>query len=314
MILPLILCDKHILTAELSDHNIRLDRLIIKKLPSLSRTSVQKTIEQGNVCINNTVETRPGKLVLAGDTITIMPSTPPARPFLQQKDVDTFFREAHVSTHEHFFVLNKPAGLVCHPPSPTSKEAALSDYVTTYDPSIKLVGEPLRPGIVHRLDTLTSGLILIARTPHGYTQLKELFSNRLIKKTYYALVVGSPPNRAVLTDPLVRDPLDPRRMICSLSAGAPAETHIETIERTENHALIKAMPRTGRTHQIRVHCAYHGYPIKGDSLYGKEDPLLKRQALHAAQLSFVFEGQNYSYTAPLPEELALQWNSCKLKR
>ena len=317
MILPVIISDKsdkQELVVPSDHHPCRLDRFLTAAIPSKSRTFWQERIEQGVVFLNGATVTKAGRNVFPGDRITVLPLVEePERHRPTPQETREFLANWLIATHEHFWVVNKPAGLTVHAPAPHFPESTLADYFCCLEPSLYTVGEPHRPGIVHRLDKETSGVMLVARTPHGYEQLKKLFGERLVKKTYCAFVHGHPEKMMTFTDPIIRDPFDRRRMVCSLSAGAPAQTTIEVVSYFETCSFIRAYPATGRTHQIRVHCATHGFPVVGDILYGTPDPVLKRHALHATQISFVFDGQPYTFEAELPEELALYGKSCKLK-
>lgn len=216
--------------------------------------------------------------------------------------------------HEHFLVVQKPAGLIVHPPHPDSKELSLVDWIVYHYEHIARVGHIDRPGIVHRLDRNTSGIMVIARTNYGRTQLCSLFKERKIHKTYHALVHGHPPKEGTIELAIGRDPHQ-RKIMKAFNDGALPDaensvmrrddstiryalTHYKVVKYFATHSFVEFKPVTGRTHQIRVHSLAMGHPLVGDHLYGKLSPLIiGRHALHAASLSFVFDGTEYNFIA-----------------
>ncbi|MBN2267591.1 MAG: RluA family pseudouridine synthase [Candidatus Babeliaceae bacterium] len=279
----------------------RLDQFLVDVLVVESRSSLQKHILRGRVKLNEHVVTKGGTLVHTGDQVLLVIETRFDRP-VDAKMSQDFFEKNLVFEGKHFLVIDKPAGLLVHPTSEDSVELALTDMLRIVFPETKDVGEFSRPGIVHRLDKLTSGLLLIARTKHGYDELRKLFEGRGVKKTYLALVVGDPPDAETISYNITRDPFHPTRMVCSEIVGSHAQTDLETIRRFDGYALIRAFPRTGRTHQIRLHCAQAGFPILGDSIYGNPLPGAQRFGLHAARLQFVFDGDEYQFESPIPDD------------
>lgn len=292
-----------------TDTNLRLDQFIALHLPGCTRTYAQTLIESGAVHLNNYPSTKSNKTIRNGDIITVFL----AEKAIRKPEIDkfeTFFTKNVLFEHEHFLIINKPAGITVHAPSAQSEETCIADLAVAYCPAIKSVGEQDRPGIVHRLDKLTSGLLIVAKTAHGYNSFRELFASRTIKKKYLAIVWGNPPKTGTINCPIIRDPLDPRRMACADNTGRPASTSYEVIHYYRDCALIAAYPLTGRTHQIRVHMAHAGYPVIGDPIYGNKRQELDRYALHAAQLNFTFMGQDFVFEAPLPEELVEFLKKC----
>ena len=292
-----------------TDAGLRLDQFLAVHLPDCTRTKAQALIASGAVLINNHPSTKSNKTVRSGDIITVFITEKSSR----RPEIDKypqFFATSLLFEHEHFLVINKPAGITVHAPSASSQEATVSDLAVAYNSAIALVGETTRPGIVHRLDKLTSGLLLIAKTTVGYDSLRELFANRSITKTYLAIVAGKPPREGVVACPIIRDPFDPRRMACADSTGRSARTTYRVLTYYQDCALIQAHPFTGRTHQIRVHMAHEGFYVLGDPIYGKKHKHLDRYALHAASLSFTFMGQDFVFEAPLPTELVEFLKTC----
>lgn len=295
-----------------ADAKMRLDQFLVAILPDCTRSQAQALIVSGNVLINNKLITKSNRMVQAGDTIEVSIPESSAR-MVDTTAFENFFPEHLISEKEHFLVINKPAGLTTHAPSQKSKNPALSDLVIEKYPEIQTVGEPDRPGIVHRLDKQTSGIILVARTSFGYETLRKLFAERKITKKYLALVAGHPKPEGSVTAPIIRDPFDPRRMACAQNTGREAHTDYRVIQQYPEFALIEAFPKTGRTHQIRVHMAHSGHPVLGDPIYGKKWGCyggLARYALHAAEIDFVFDGEQMHFECALPEELVRFIKSC----
>jgi len=202
-------------------------------------------------------------------------------------------------------VINKPAGMVVHP-APGHPRGTLANALLAHVPGIS-VGGSQRPGIVHRLDKDTSGLIVAAKTDRGRTALVTQWEDRSVEKTYLALVTGSVADEEATIDaPIGRDPKNRQRMAV-LRSGRPAVTHFRVLERFPNATLLELTIETGRTHQIRVHLAFIGHPIVGDQLYGKvrpKDPRIDRQFLHASALAFQLpDGAALRLEAPLPDDL-----------
>jgi 23S rRNA pseudouridine1911/1915/1917 synthase len=227
---------------------------------------------------------------------------PPAAPDEIAPDfipLEIVFEDADV------IVVNKPAGLVVHP-GPGHPRGTLANALVAHDPSIA-VGGTQRPGIVHRLDKDTSGLIVAAKTDRGRSSLLAQWAGNAVKKTYLALANESIDEReATINAPIGRDPRHRQRMAV-VRSGRRAVTHVRVLERFDRATLLEVDLETGRTHQIRVHLAFIGNPIIGDRIYGRpsEDTVvLERQFLHARQLAFHLpDGTPVQFTAPLPTDL-----------
>lgn len=283
----------------------RLDRYIVQHAPAgtVSRTRVQEYIDAGCIWVNGTVALKPSMMVRAGDVILIKPPQQTMAELVDEALLEACPVEV-IAEHEHFIVLAKPAGLVVHKPSAATAGVSLVDWLVRRYPEIASVGSADRPGIVHRLDKDTSGLLLVARTPYGLETLQAMFGSRLIKKTYFALVTGHPQESGVIDYCITRNSVIPTQMTHKIGTGRPAITHFRVMKYYQQHALLEVKPLTGRTHQIRVHCAAIGHPIVGDAVYGTQSKHIQRQALHAAQLEFVFDGQNYLFLKNVPEDFA----------
>ena len=201
----------------------------------------------------------------------------------------------------NIFLIGKSAGLVVYAPHRDYKNISLVDWLKYYYKDIEGVGNAERPGIVHRLDKDTSGIMVIARTNYAHVQLSMLFKERALAKIYQALVEGVPPQEGVIDLRVSRHPLQPQKMTHKMG-GREAITQYKVLEQFKKHALLELRPLTGRTHQIRVHCAGMGHPVLGDIMYGKRSPLIERQALHAYALAFEFDGISYNFFQDPPTD------------
>jgi 23S rRNA pseudouridine1911/1915/1917 synthase len=211
-----------------------------------------------------------------------------------------------IETQRDFIAVEKSAGLIVHPgPHPTGSPT-LVDWVLRHFPEVASVGDApdVRPGIVHRLDRATSGVMLIARTQHGFDELKKLFQNREIKKEYRAIVHGTVhPASGVIDRAIGIKPRTTKRSVFSTQMQKDAVTRYEVVEQLGKVAHVAAFPETGRTHQIRVHFASLGHPVLGDAIYApkRKDPAASRLMLHAHKITFTFDGVEREYGAPIPE-------------
>ena len=210
---------------------------------------------------------------------------------------------------KNIVVLDKPAGLLTHPTDKKEKDA-LTDKLIEYYPEIKNVGASPRPGIVHRLDKDTSGLIIAAKNNKAYNYLKEQFKKRLVKKEYLALVAGKLKEKTgIITKPITRSKREPSKRTVGLwGKWKKAITRYEVIKEFKNYSLLKVMLETGRMHQIRVHLASIGHPVAGDKIYKFKRQTapkgLKRQFLHASFLNFKLpDGKKMTFYSKLPQDL-----------
>jgi 23S rRNA pseudouridine1911/1915/1917 synthase len=209
-----------------------------------------------------------------------------------------------VFENNDLLVVNKPAGMVVHPAA-GHISGTLVNAVLGHDPELEGVGDEQRPGIVHRLDKDTSGLIIVARNRTAHNRLAAQFKSRDVSKAYLALVKGHiSPEKGVIDAPIGRDPKKRQRMAVT-GAGRPARTEYSVIRQIGGYTLLEARPKTGRTHQIRVHLASIGHPIVGDATYGAKSPLVERQFLHAYRLGFKLpsDGRYIELESPLPLDL-----------
>src|SRR5215218_2419991 len=282
------------------DLGTRLDRYVADQLPDLSRATVQGLIESGRVRVDGQ-QRKPKFRMTPGEAVSVEIPAPRIDEILPDLiPLAVVYEDADV------IVVDKPAGMVVHP-APGHQRGTLANALLAHVPGIS-VGGSQRPGIVHRLDKDTSGLIVAAKTDRGRTALVSQWEDRSVAKTYLALVAGSVADEEATIDaPIGRDPKNRQRMAV-LRSGRPAVTRFHVVERFPNVTLLEVSIETGRTHQIRVHLAFIGHPVVGDPLYGKPRPKglrLDRQLLHASALAFQLPGgAPLRLEASLPDDLA----------
>lgn len=281
----------------------RLDKFLVGQLQEFSRARIQGLITDGYVEVNDRPAKKAGQTLESGFTVTIrVPPPVPTNLIAENIPLDIVFE------NEDLIVVNKPAGMVVHPAVGHSS-GTLVNAVLGYEPDIEGIGGEERPGVVHRLDKQTSGLILLAKNERAHRWLQDQFRLRRVEKTYLALVDGKPPTPAGRVEAHIgRDPSHRKRMaIVSESRGREAISEYKTLESFQDHTLLAFHPLTGRTHQIRLHCAFLGCPIVGDEVYGRKkfSVEINRHFLHAFRLKIVLPGEKQPrlFEAPLPQEL-----------
>jgi 23S rRNA pseudouridine1911/1915/1917 synthase len=301
----------------------RLDTLIASAFPEISRTIAARLIREGAIRINDSVK-KPGFRVNAADFVSGL--IPDAQPFAlvpQPLEVDILFE------NNACLVINKQPGLVVHP-SPGHETGTLANGLIYLRPEINGVGGvPRRPGIVHRLDKDTSGVMVIAKTEEAFRHLAHQFKERTIDKAYLGFVYGDMKESGQIHLPIGRHATDRKKMSATdFSKSRDAETYWNLIAQFDKTALVKFTIRTGRTHQIRVHCAAIGHPLVGDSVYGFKKPHkflqnapriweivkhVSRQMLHSWRLSFTLPdtGTWIEIEAPIPEDMRILHDSLK---
>jgi 23S rRNA pseudouridine1911/1915/1917 synthase len=280
----------------------RLDRYLAGRLSDHSRTAIQRWIEEGLVLVNEQ-PTRASRRLVPGDRLTVfVPEPQPATVAAEPIPLVIVYED------NDLLVVDKPAGMVVHPAAGHAG-GTLVNAVLHHCPDLAGVGGVQRPGIVHRLDKETSGLILVAKNDRAHAYLQAQFKARQVEKTYLALVSGHlHPPRGRIEAPIGRDPRHRRRMaVVSPGQGRAAITDYEVRDYYANTTLVAVYPRTGRTHQIRVHLAALGHPVVGDRVYGPaRDPWrLGRHFLHAHRLRLRRPGDGawLDLVSPLPAEL-----------
>lgn len=281
----------------------RLDKFLVSCLPDYSRSRLQALIKGGMVAIDGHPTSKTGYILDREALVEIyIPSPEPSELIPESIPLDIVFE------NQDFLAVNKPSGMVVHP-SAGHTSGTLVHAVLAHSPDIQGVGGEMRPGIVHRLDKDTSGLILVAKNDSAHQWLQNQFRNHLVKKTYLALVDGIPPTRQGRIEAAIgRDPAHRKKMaVVPPGKGRPAASEYRTLEAFINHTFLEVHPITGRTHQIRLHLAYLNCPIVGDTVYGRKKPTLPltRHFLHAARLSFQLQGEKSprEFEAPLPHDL-----------
>lgn len=281
----------------------RLDKFLVGLLQEFSRSRIQGLIADGFVDVDGRAAKKSGQPLENGNTVTVR--IPPAAPTdLVAEDIPLDI----VFENDDLLVVDKPAGMVVHPGAGHST-GTLVNAVLGYDPDLEGIGGEERPGVVHRLDKETSGLILIAKNERAHRWLQEQFRLRKVDKTYLALVDGKPPTPSGRVEAHIgRDPKNRKRMaVLNERRGREAISEYKTLEEFEKHSLLEFHPHTGRTHQIRLHCAFLKCPIVGDKVYGRKNPTIEigRHFLHAQRLSILLPGEKEprNFEAPLPAEL-----------
>ena len=281
----------------------RLDKYLVELLQEFSRSRIQALIAEGFVDVNGHAAKKSGQTLESGSHVTVR-IPPPAPTDLIAEDIPLDI----VFENNDLIVVNKPAGMVVHPAAGHSS-GTLVNAMLGYEPDIEGIGGEERPGVVHRLDKETSGLILLAKNERAHRWLQDQFRLRRVEKTYLALVDGKPPTPLGRVETFIgRDPSHRKRMaIVSESRGREALSEYKTVESFANHTLLEFHPLTGRTHQIRLHCAFLGCPIVGDEIYGRKKSTVEidRHFLHAYRLRIILPGEKEKrlFEAPLPDEL-----------
>lgn len=281
----------------------RLDKFLVTCLPEFSRARLQGLIENGFVLINTIPAKKSGQNIESGAEIEVR-VPPPVPSSLVGEDIplDIIFE------NDDLIVVNKPAGMVVHPAAGHAS-GTLVHAVLGYDPDLEGIGGEERPGLVHRLDKETSGLIVLAKNERAHRWLQDQFRLRKVEKTYLALVDGKPPTPTGRVEASIGRDTSHRKKMAVVSAGKGREavSEYKTLETFKNHTLLEFHPHTGRTHQIRLHCAFLGCPIVGDGVYGKRNFTvdIDRHFLHAFRLKIVLpnEDQPRTFEASLPGEL-----------
>lgn len=282
-----------------SDSGGRLDAVVAGYLDDLSRAYVQQLIADGALLVDGKT-CKASHRLRGGETVSLtLPSPAPSCLVPEAMSLRVVYEDADV------VVIDKPPGMVVHP-SPGHDRGTVVNAILAHVPDVLIRGTA-RPGIVHRLDKDTSGLLVVAKHERALNELQQQFKARGTLKVYRALLDGVlEPERAEIDAPIGRDPRHRRRMAVR-SGGRQALSHFTVVERFARHTLIDARIETGRTHQIRVHAAYTGHPVTGDALYGRGTSSvvgLGRQFLHATRLGLVLlDGAWHEFSSPLPADL-----------
>lgn len=282
----------------------RLDKFLVDCLPELSRSRIQNLIKDGLVQIDGIVPRKAGQMLERHAVVQVhIPPPEPSELIPEAIPLEIIYE------NDDLLVVNKPAGMVVHPAA-GHRGGTLVHAALAHAPEMEGIGGVQRPGVVHRLDKNTSGLILLAKNDRAHHWLQDQFRLRKIQKVYLALVDGSPPTPSGRIEaPIGRDLKVRKKMaVVVLEKGRSAVSEYLTVETFAAHTLLEVHPLTGRTHQIRVHLAFLGCPIAGDTVYGKRHSTipLERHFLHAARITVRLPNAKLSTTfdAPLPPDLA----------
>jgi 23S rRNA pseudouridine1911/1915/1917 synthase len=292
----------------------RLDKFLVTQFPDYSRSRLQGLISDGFIKVDGIAVAKSGWMVKTGNTVeVIIPPSHPSELVPENIPLDVVFE------NKDLMVVNKPAGMVVHPAA-GHDTGTLVHAALAHSPEMEGIGGEQRPGVVHRLDKETSGLILLAKNDRAHRWLQDQFRLRKVVKIYLALVDGHPPTpTGRIEAPIGRDPSHRKQMaIVPADKGREATTEYKTLESFTQYTLLEAHPLTGRTHQIRIHLAFVHCLIVGDTLYGHRHPTLEitRHFLHAARLTIQLPGESEvrTFSAPLPPELEQVLNSLRNPR
>ena len=291
-------------TASPEDASQRLDQLLHERFPQFSRARVQEWIRSGGVLVTG-LPSRASHTVRAGETIEVEPADPPPlRATPESIPLSVLYED------DDLVAIDKPAGMVVHAGAGVHSGTLVNALLGRFDALSGVAGE-LRPGIVHRLDRFTTGVLLVAKNDHAHRNLAAQFADRQVEKVYFALVHGHVKAESGRIDrPIARDPVRRARMTARLAEGRAAWSEYRVLRRFRGFTLLAVKIGTGRTHQIRVHLSSIGHPVAGDTLYGAPStvegmPPLGRYFLHSHRIRFRLPstGEEISIESPLPAEL-----------
>lgn len=276
---------------------VRLDRYVAEQCQELSRSYVQKLISDGHITVNNCIEKGSLKLKIGDRIIAEIPPPCPSTPLPEEIPLTIIYED------NDLMVVDKPAGLAVHP-APGHPSHTLVNAILAHCPDLVINGS-VRPGIVHRLDKNTSGLMVVAKNDTAQRDLSIQIKARSVKKQYLVLVEGHvTPERGIIEAQIGRDPSHRKRMAV-VSEGREARTQYRVLRYLDNYTLLEVTTETGRTHQIRVHLSAIGFPVVGDEVYGRRSPILNRQFIHACCLGFRLpsSGEYAEFRSDLPPDL-----------
>ena len=278
-----------------TERELRLDKILTLRFPDHSRSYFQYLIDSGNVFINGNLPKKKDK-TRTGDRVSVqMIASPDPGVSPENIALDILYED------DHIIAINKPRGMVVHPGAGNPR-GTLVNALLYHTKSLPESSTPLRPGIVHRLDKETSGVIIAAKTEIAHAKLIELFKERKMAKQYLAICENTPPE-GVVSLPIARHPVK-RKEMCVHEQGKEAITDIEVLDKTGKFSLVLLKPKTGRTHQLRVHLKALRAPIVGDKIYGNAKKDAPHMLLHAYKLNFIhpFSGKEIVLEAPIPKE------------
>ena len=277
----------------------RIDAYIAENVENMSRSGCVNLIEEGNITVNGK-KIKKNYKVSEGDSVEItMPELKPYEALPQKMDLDIRYEDKDV------LVINKPKGLVVHP-APGNEDGTLVNALLDYcKEELSGIGGVQRPGIVHRIDKETSGLLIVAKNDMAHRHLSDQLKTRTLSRRYYALVLGNIKEDSGTIDAPIGRSLKDRKKMAIIANGRDAVTHFRVLARYVGYTLVECKLQTGRTHQIRVHMAHIHHPIAGDNVYGNKTDKsgIDGQCLHAKELEFIHPvtGENVHVECPLPE-------------
>ena len=289
-----------ILTVPENADNIRIDKFITENADNLTRSAVQKLIEDNNITVNGTFPSKNLKLKFGDEIIVNIPEPEPCEAMPENIPLDIVFED------DDLLVVNKPRDMVVHPATGNYSGTLVNALLYHCGDSLSGINGVLRPGIVHRIDKDTSGLLIVAKNDFSHNLLAEQIKEHSFTRKYQAVVVGNiKDDSGTINAPIGRHPTDRKKMAVTPKNSRNAVTHYKVIARYNGYTHVELTLETGRTHQIRVHMAYIGHPVAGDPVYGGKKYITKLngQCLHAYYISFVHPrtNQTLSFSAPLPE-------------
>jgi 23S rRNA pseudouridine1911/1915/1917 synthase len=280
-------------------HYPRIDLFLTEFLPALSRSKIAKLIKESQVKLNDIIITRKNKEVSPNDRIEVEFIEPEVKVYQPSTGLKKLFED------EYLLIIDKPSGITVHPGAGEKYETIL-DILTYYYPQVKEIEDTDRPGIVHRLDKDTSGVLILTKDGKTMEKMQRLFKKREVKKTYLALVSGTMRHRhGTIAEPIMRSRRKRKKFIVAkgedIETAREAVTDFSVVWQFPHFALVKLFPHTGRTHQLRVHLTHYGCPILGDKIYGKKETF-ERMSLHAYSIEFLhpITGHLITSFSPLP--------------
>ncbi|HWR29221.1 MAG TPA: RluA family pseudouridine synthase [Negativicutes bacterium] len=284
------------------DSESRLDLFLTAHVSDVTRSFIQRLIADGQVTVNEKVRTKTGFSLTVGDLIQLILPAPVSSAIIPEDiPLDILFEDDQLA------VINKARGMVVHPAA-GNQQGTLVNALLAHCQDLSGINGVIRPGIVHRLDKDTSGVMLVAKTDQAHVSLAEQISNHTAGRIYLAVVHGNfTQEEGQVEGAIGRHPKDRQKMSVVRQGGKAALTHYKVLERLGRYCLVSCKLETGRTHQIRVHMAFIGHPVVGDPKYGPPMPKfsIKGQALHSSQIHFVHPrtGEEMTFTAPLPQDM-----------
>lgn len=279
---------------------VRIDRFLTDNIPEITRSAVQKIIDEANVTVNGEVVPKKYKCRVGDNVDVTVPDAKPLEAVGQNIPIDIVYED------EHLLVVNKPKGMVVHPANGNPDGTLVNALLYHCGDSLSGINGVIRPGIVHRIDKDTSGLLIVAKSDKAHIGLAQQIKDHSFSRAYEAVVYGNiKEDSGTVCQPIGRDTKDRKRMAVTMKNSKPATTHYEVIKRYGDFTHVRCVLETGRTHQIRVHMAYLGHPVAGDAVYGPRKVItrLNGQCLHAKHIGFVHPVTNeyLEFESDLPE-------------